>query len=407
MPENAHIGFLTTSFPRFEGDAAGSFVFGMARALARRGHRIEVVAPEPPSPADWRGNPAWLSGVRVRSVSYARPARLQTLFYGAGVPDNVARHPLHGLLSVPAAAALGAAVRRRATMWQAVVSHWLVPSGLVAGMVRGTGIPHLAIAHSGDVHLLKKLPMRRFVLSRLLRGADHLGFVSETLREEFLGMLDGPLRKIGSQRSSVTPMGIEINDFENGKSRETLRSELGMNGVVVLFLGRLVPIKGVDLLIEAVQGLDGVTLWVAGDGPERTRLQRKAQPLGEKVRFLGLVGPAKRAELLTAADGVALPSRVMQGGRHEGMPLTLIEALAAGCPVVATRTGGMAELVNDPKIGRLVEPDDVIGLRDALAELHQNGMLLSGSAEMRKAAVADRDWDHLASFYEDLLLGAG
>ncbi len=404
MARQAHIGFLTTSFPRFEGDVAGNFVFGMARALARRGHRIEVIAPEPPERADWRGSPAWLSGIRVYGVPYVRPVRLQTLFYGAGAPDNVAQKPIRGLLAAPAALALGAQARRRSRGWQAVVSHWLVPSAMLAGMVRGPGTRHLAVAHSGDVHLIRRLPFRRRVLSSLLRGTDHLGFVSETLRLEFLGMLEGRIREIASRRSSVTPMGIDVEELKTEKSRDALRGALNLEGFTVLFIGRLVPIKGVDLLIDAVAGLEGVTLVVAGDGPERSRLQRIAESRGARVCFVGSVGSRLRAELLTAADVVALPSRVMKGGRHEGMPLALVESLSAGCPVVASRTGGMAELVKDPRMGRLVPPEDVGALRDAVFSLKQDADSLPLSAEFRKSTVRDRDWKRVIPGLEDLLL---
>src|SRR5690348_2455743 len=85
-----HIGLLTTSFPRFEGDVAGSFVLGFARALVARGHTLTVLAPEP---LDRIEPPDFGSTIAVRYVPYVRPRSLARTFYGAGVADN-AKNPL-------------------------------------------------------------------------------------------------------------------------------------------------------------------------------------------------------------------------------------------------------------------------------------------------------------------------
>ena len=90
---------ITTSFPRFCGDPAGCFVFGLARELVSRGHLVEIIAPEAKEPADWGEDTPWLEGVRVFAAPYIRPRRLSGLFYGAGVPDNLKWTPaLAGLI---------------------------------------------------------------------------------------------------------------------------------------------------------------------------------------------------------------------------------------------------------------------------------------------------------------------
>jgi glycosyltransferase involved in cell wall biosynthesis len=402
------IGVVTSSYPQREGDPAGSFVHGLARALARRGHGIEVVCPEPAGPADWEPGAPWLEGIRVFPAPYARPRRFQRLFFGAGTPDNLRREPWLHALAPLAVTALARRARQRAVAWDGVISHWLVPSALAVGVIgrNADGGPRrLAVAHSGDVHLLGRLPGGR-ALARFLAGrADALGAVSAGLRRELEGLLGGadPVRVV------ATPMGIDLDELRAGRPREEIRDDLGLPGgdFHVLCLGRLVAIKGFDVLIESLSGAVGIALVVAGDGPERRRLEALAA--GRKVRasFVGAVDSSRRAELLAAADVFVLPSRVLPGGRHEGLPVALLEAMASGLPVIATRTGGIPEVVDDGVSGLLVPPDDPRSLRAALDRLAGSSALRRALGAAARPVGEARDWAALAPLYERLLDPSG
>jgi glycosyltransferase involved in cell wall biosynthesis len=136
-------------------------------------------------------------------------------------------------------------------------------------------------------------------------------------------------------------------------------------GGELLYSGRLWPEKGVDLLIEALGLLGGgARLDVAGDGPERSRLEALARSHAPgRVRFHGFVPREQLQEFLRAASVAVLPSR-----SHENQPLSVLEAFAAGVPVVATDRGGLPELVSD-RCGAIVPPDDAAALAAALGEL--------------------------------------
>ncbi len=399
------IGFVTTSFPRWDGDAAGSFVFGLARALCRRGYRIEVVAPEPEAPADWNHRTGWLDGVRVFGAPYARPRRFQRLFYGAGVPDNLAANRYISALIPPAVGSLGMVAGMRVRSWDAVFSHWLVPSALIVGLVRPRGgrVRHIALSHSADVHLLRTLPMGRRLAAAVTRSADHLGFVSEGLRGEFLALLDGGQRDRVKARTSVTPMGIDQSSPDSPTPRQEARKALGITGFTALFLGRLVPIKGVDILLEAARNKAGLQLVIAGDGPLRGDLERQARRCGVDARFLGWIGPELRRSLLSAVDAVVIPSRVLADGRHEGLPLVLIEALAAGQPVIASDTGAISELLEQDRSGLLVPPENTEALGDALDRITRDPQLAHRLGRGGKERVMGRNWDQLVKIYEKLI----
>jgi glycosyltransferase involved in cell wall biosynthesis len=397
------IGVVTTSFPRWRGDPAGAFVFGLAAALVRRGHEVEVIAPEPREPAAWGRAEPWLRGVRVDAVPYARPRRLEALFFGAGVPDNLARNPALAALGPLAVAALWSAVRRRAPAWDAVVSEWLIPSALAVGMLGARRPRHLAIAHSGDVHLLGRLPFAGALAARIVDGADRVGCVAAALREE-IGEILGPERaRDRAGKLVLAPMGIDPATLAPARPREAVRAELGIRGFTVLFLGRLVPIKGADVLIDAVAGSAGTTALIAGDGPARGELERRARARGAGVRFLGAIDEPRRAELLAACDAVAVPSRVLPDGRHEGMPLVVLEAMCAGAAVAASASGGIAEVVRDGESGLLVPPGDAAALAAALARLRDEPVLRARLADAGRKVAARRTWEAVIPVFEEAL----
>jgi glycosyltransferase involved in cell wall biosynthesis len=124
----------------------------------------------------------------------------------------------------------------------------------------------------------------------------------------------------------------------------------------VLSVGRLVPIKGFDLLVRACAARAGdrgpLALVILGDGPERGRLQHLAARMGVDLRLPGFVSRAQVTTWLRAADVYAQPSRALPNGRTEGTPVATLEALAAAIPVVATASGGLAEL---PDLGAPVQ----------------------------------------------------
>jgi glycosyltransferase involved in cell wall biosynthesis len=359
------VGLLTTSFPRHDGDVAGHFVLGFARALSARGHHVEVLAPEPAAPphrAQW-------PGIDLHHIAYLRPRALQRTFYGAGVPDNLARDPLAWLGLAPFCAQLLRHARRRALQWDALISHWALPCALAAGAVKGRS-RHIAVLHSADIHLIGRLPGRAHLAARIAATADALWFVSDAQRERFVSLLPP---RAALPETIVYPMGIEPPSAAlDGAAREEFRRAHGLSGPCVLLLGRLVPIKGVDVaLAAAAQG--GMTLLIAGDGPARPALLERAAQLGVNARWLGEISGERKSRWLCAADAFALPSRQLPNGRSEGLPCALLEALAHGLPVVASKLDGVADLLEAHGLARwLVAPDDPAALRAALlAAVHE------------------------------------
>ena len=174
-------------------------------------------------------------------------------------------------------------------------------------------------------------------------------------------------------------------------------------------MGRLVPIKGIDLLIEALHELPDVELRIAGEGPERERLQHLAQPLGDRIRFEGLVSGKEKSLLLHAADALTLPSRVGSDGQEEGLPTAITEALMHALPGIVSRTGGMPEAITDGYNGFLFAPGDAASLRQAIQRLQKDmplqQRLRANAFESAQAFCVDRTTATVSRELEQSLRG--
>jgi glycosyltransferase involved in cell wall biosynthesis len=165
---------------------------------------------------------------------------------------------------------------------------------------------------------------------------------------------------------------------------------------VLAFAGRLTAQKDLGVALAALRELDGVRLLIAGDGPERARLEAAA---GERVEFLGPLPRAEVLGLLRAADAAILTSA------WENFPHGVVEALAVGTPVIATRTGGVAEVVTDGENGLLVEPGDAgafaAAVRRYLGDPELQARLRAAAAPSVAAYGADAVYARLAAILEE------
>lgn len=188
--------------------------------------------------------------------------------------------------------------------------------------------------------------------------------------------ISGPVREclvaggVEHERIALIHSSVDPRALEPKRSRAAVRAELGAaeHDVVALALASLVERKGIDVLVDALHSArlpSGTNLvaWIAGDGPERERLEARVRSLGfaTRVRFLGRREDA--ADLLGACDLFVLPAR------REGLGVSALEAMAAGRAVLASRVGGLAEAVADGESGLLVPPGDVEAWSRALATL--------------------------------------
>lgn len=279
---------------------------------------------------------------------------------------------------------LGALVRlvRLARACRVTVLHAHAAAAALAACPAGrlAGVGAVVVTTHGSVRLGGVWRQRAAVASQkaVLRWADRTICVAEHVRAEML-----ELGLVQSERAVTVYNGIDPPVPPAGAA-EALRRELGLpaDRPVVGTLARLAPQKGVEYLLRAAAALgeDGrpVTLVIAGDGPLKAPLENTARTLGVDARFLGRRPDV--AALLGLFDVFVLPSVT------EGLPLVVLEAMAVGCPVVATRVGGVPEALEDGRTGRLVPSADPV----ALAQGVEAALRDRAGTQTMAAAAAER-----------------
>jgi glycosyltransferase involved in cell wall biosynthesis len=295
--------------------------------------------------------------------------------------------------------ALAIRLARAATLVGARVLHCHQYSPFVYGALARLRRPGLRIVFTEHGRLTDAPPStrRRLVNPLLARAAERIAAVSGELRDHMVAEGFPP------SRIEVVHNGIEVGPLPSAAERAVVRSQLGVppSALVVGTIARLDPVKDLETLLEALSSPALATreihAIVIGDGTERERLESRAAALGMagRLRFLGHRDDA-RAWL--AGVDVYVNSSV-----SEGVSLTILEAMAAGLPVIATSVGGTPEVVT-PECGRLVPARDRLRLAGALAELAADEALrrrLGGSARARVEAefTIDRMVDRYLQMY--------
>jgi glycosyltransferase involved in cell wall biosynthesis len=254
---------------------------------------------------------------------------------------------------------------RRLLDWPDVVlGTWAYPDGCAAVLAaRRRGKPCAVKVHGSDLNLIAKMPSARRVLARVLPRADAMITVSGPLGEEIAAL------GVPRERIHLVPNGVDTSLFRP-QDRAAARAELGLplDRPVVLFVGRLEPQKGLVELLDAFGRVRAsrpeAMLVLVGDGVSRAAAEEAAREHDGALRVVGPQPLTRVARWVTACDVFTLPSHA------EGTPNVVLEALASGRPAVATRVGGIPDVLASPDAGVLVAPrsaeDLARGLLDAL-----------------------------------------
>jgi glycosyltransferase involved in cell wall biosynthesis len=182
-------------------------------------------------------------------------------------------------------------------------------------------------------------------------------------------------------------------------AREQARASFGIDGPTLAFAGRIGRQKALEVGLAALAAVEGVTLLVAGDGPERAPMEARAAELGlaGRVRFLGSLPRGRVLELFRAADASLLCSS------WENFPHTVVESLAVGTPVIATRVGGVPEIVRDGENGLLVPPGDPEALAAAIRRFVEEPGLRERLAANAVPSVAGLEQETILTRIESVL----
>jgi teichuronic acid biosynthesis glycosyltransferase TuaC len=377
---------ITNDFPNPYQPTKAVFNLQLARALAQK-HEIRVI-----SPIAWtdelgakrarrcllpRSRQVVLDGVAVAHPTYYFPPKLFRSHYGWFFWLSLRR-----------------TMRRLLTSYRpdVVLGYWAHPDGEAAvRAARAVGVPSAVLVGGSDVLLLPQTPDRRRCVAKVLQATDVVITVNEHLRSRVLELGVAPAN------IHVWYQGVDTTRFTPG-DRAAARGRLGIpaDGRVLLWVGRMVPVKGLDVLLQACARLRdrGVEfhLHLVGDGPLRPSLQAESESRGlsGRVSFAGSVVHEQLPDWYRAADLTLLPSR------SEGLPNVLRESLACGTPFVASRVGGIPEIAGGP-LNRLVPPEDPGALAEAIAGA------LSGRLGDGRPLIRAADWEESAEALVEIL----
>lgn len=391
---------VTTSYPRFPGDSVGTFMEPIAKGLAARGHEIHIVAPW--HPAITRGREE--DGVYFHFFKYAPLPALNVFGYAQGMHADV-RLRAAAWTAAPLAMAAGAfkamrvAQKRRATIMH---GHWVVPGGAIAAISR-PALPLVVSLHGSDVFVAERVALAKRVAGRVFRRAGSVTACSSDLATRAIALGAAP------DRMDVIPYGVDTAKFAPDPSaRAECRAHLGLSldAPLIFTAGRLVRKKGFEYLIDALPLLHPRTspvLAIAGTGDLAGELSDRARTAGvaERVRWLGDLPQGQVARWLAAADVAVVPSVHDASGNVDGLPNTVMEALASGTPLVATPVGGIGSVVENGRTGLLVSEQSPAELAAALTALLEKPSLRADLGGRARTAVQGRyGWAHVARRFE-------
>ena len=333
---------FTTLYPDAARPRHGIFVENRIRELSKTaGLSVRVVAPCP-----WFPFPSPLFG------HYSKFALVPRLEVRHGIAVHHPRYlavPKIGLTAAPVLMYYGVrgAIQRMIASsgeFDLIDAHYFYPEGVAAVMLgQYFRKPVIITARGSDLNVVTQYSLPRRMIRWAAEGAAGLVTVSAALAEGLV--------KLGfaRERVSVLRNGVDLTLFCPG-DRVSSRANLGLEGLVLLSVGNLIPLKGHELAIEALTFLPGAHLLIVGDGPKRSSLEKLAKNLSvaDRIAFLGSMPQDALPKIYACADVLILASR------HEGWPNVLLEAMACGTPVVVSDVPGMSEIVKSPLVGRLV-----------------------------------------------------
>lgn len=385
---------LASTYPRWQGDHEPRFVHELCRRMVDR-FDVIVLTPHASNAADEEV----MDGVRVIRYRYA-PAALETLVHGGGISSNLQRSKWKYLL-VPGfllAQYWRASKILKSARVDVVHAHWLIPQGVIAArLAKRFGVPFVVTSHGGDLYGLRG-EMLNACKRRVAAASAAMTVVSSAMEMEAgaLGLTPPSL--------SVLPMGVDMrSQFIPDETVERQLDEL-------LFVGRLVPKKGLQFLLKALPSIiarrPGATLKIAGFGPEEETLRVQVASLGldECVTFLGAVPQDRLPDLYRRASVLVVPFVRDSSGNQEGLPVVLMEAIGCGCPVVAGDVPGLDDLLGRCSHQLAVDATSTNLLADAVVDtLERRADALARVRDIRADAAERIDWTSIAKGYGDIV----
>lgn len=402
---------VSSSYPLSESDTTAPFVRSICRGLSEHGCEVSVLLPEHDG-LSWTDGDGPVGILVYRYLPFGWK-RFQVWGYAGGLRSDMNVAPEARIVAPAALTATAARLLTAANELEPDVlhAHWVVPSGAPAALVSVlTGTPLVVSLHGSDVFLAERSRTAGWAARRTFRRASAVTACSRDLarRAEALGADPDDLH--------VIPYGADMTRFrpEGDGDGRGVREALGLasDADVVLAVGRLVAKKGFVHLVDAVGTLTGESRDVhlvfagSGGGESALRHQARAKDVRDRVHFLGSVARPRMPALYGEATVLAVPS-VDACGNVDGLPNVLLEGLASGLPVVASRIAGIPDVVRHGENGLLAEPGDPEDLAGTLGRVLDDASLRDRLARTARRDVEEElNWSAVTDRYANVLSSA-
>lgn len=394
--EKKNILILTSTFPRWENDDVPGFVFSFAKHVKDKGWDSMVLAPHYPG-AKKKEN---MEGIEVKRFKYWITKRGQNITYNGGAVSNLKKTPLYGLkVAGYTFAMLTVGLITSLKQKISVLNpHWLIPQGFIAVIIKYLTRKKVVVTvHGGDVFSLNGRILRA-IKRWVLKKADEVVVNSSATLEAVQSLYSG-------REYRVIPMGIDTELFSASKTNKTQDDKLD-----ILFVGRLSEEKGVVYLCQAIkqlitEGNNDVELTIAGSGPEEDKIKAfiSENKLEDYIKMVGWVDPVELPDYYREADIFVGPSIVSDTGWQEAFGLVFAESLATGTPVIATKTGGIKDIVIDGENGFLVPDKNPTAITDKLGDvLNDKTLLTMMQIKAREHIINNFAWEAVIDKYDEV-----
>jgi glycosyltransferase involved in cell wall biosynthesis len=357
-PHPIRVLYVCTAFPRDTQDSITPWLVQTIRRLRDSGIEVEVFT------SSYKGlGDQVLWNIPVHRFRYFIRSK-EDLTHAEHAPDRLKRGLIYKIealfyMGMGFLSALRLAVKER---YDVVHVHWPIPHWFFAipfKLIRRSKI--VSTFHSAEIKFARnQVSMLGWLISLVIRRSDSITANSTYTASE--------LESSGARDVQIVPFGTTFESMDIDLPGRHSRTG------AVLFVGRLVERKGVEYLLQAIHLLKSrdIRLHVVGDGPLRKTLEEKARELRIQAEFLGFVSREELQALFREADVFVLPAIVDAKGDTEGLGVVLIEALGFGKPVIASRVGGIPDIVIHEKTGLLVPEKDSEALASAIDRILEN-----------------------------------
>jgi len=386
---------VVTAFPRTPDDVIVPWLVELLKRLRAAGHEVEVFT------SSFQGAPDQVvSAIPVHRFRYF-PRRWERLTHEEAAPDRMKRSLLYRLM--PACFVLAGMVAIwhlcRRTRYDVIHVHWPLPLALFGWAAQQARPARLVTTFYGvELRWVKgALPFLKGFLAWAARRSDRVVAISNYTAGELRELADVPIEVIPYTTSLPDVASVPVSAAQDGTGP-------------VLFVGRLVERKGVAHLIDAIARLGpaGPPLEIVGEGPERPGLEALAQRLGvaNRVVFRGKIAADELQASYARAAVCVLPSVLDARGDTEGLGVVLLEAMNHGTPVIASRVGGIPDIVEDGVSGLLVPPGDADALAAAIRRVRDDPALARGLGEAGRRRLREQfNWPAIVQRWLDVYTG--